>query len=101
MATAAYPATRLNPLLRAQLAQLDAEQVLELLGEILDPSVDNPFRYDNEQFDDALHRVTAAYQASYGRLRDAAEGRCADPDASFFDRADRLYDETRDGRAVA
>lgn len=101
MATASYPATRLNPLLRAQLAQLGAEQVLELLGEILEPSIDNPFRYDNEQFDDALHRVTAAYQASYGRLRDAAEGLHADPDASFFDRVDRLYDETRDGRAAA
>lgn len=101
MATA-YPATRLNPLLRAQLAQLDAEQVLELLGEILEPSADSPFTLDNDAFFDALEPVGAAYIAEARRLQIAAEGGADDPDASFFDAVDRAYDARRDalcGRA--
>ena len=102
MATAAYPATRLNPLLRAQLAQIDAGQVLELLGEILEPSVNSPFTLDNDAFFDALEPVGAAYIAAFRRLRAAADGDAIDHDASFFDAVDRAYDERRDalcGRA--
>lgn len=98
------PNTRLSPALRAQLSQLDAGQVLELLGEILEPSADSPFAIDNDAFFDALEPVGAAYIAEARRLQIAADGGADDPDASFFDAVDRAYDARRDalcGRAAA
>lgn len=88
--------TALSTTLRAQLAHLDAGQVLELLGEILEPSVNSPFTFDNDAFFDALEPVGAAYIAAFRRLRAAADGDAIDHDASFFDAVDRAYDERRD-----
>jgi hypothetical protein len=59
-----------SPLLKAELAKLDQEQILSLLGEIVEPSIHTPFDVDalSDDFMEALDPVTAAYRAAYARL---------------------------------
>lgn len=92
-------ATKLNAVLRAELAKLDAEQMLELLGEIVQPSIDTPFAVEDDAFTDALLPVEQAYSAAFAGLQAAALGEDTDPDAKFWNEADRRYDEARDARA--
>ena len=89
-------ATKLPLALRNELAKLDAEQVLELLGEIVQPSIATPFADLPEDFADALLPVEQAYSGAFASLQSIALGEDADPDAAFWNEADRRYDERRD-----
>ena len=64
--------------LRAELGKLDIEQILSLLGEILEPSIHTPFDYD-EDFADALIPVIAAYRDAYDDLACVAAGEHIEP----------------------
>lgn len=68
-------ASELSPTLRAELGKLNEAQILNLLGEIVEPSWQTPFdiNYLDEQFQDALLPVEKAYQAAYPQLARFAE----------------------------
>jgi hypothetical protein len=61
---------RLSPALVAELGKLNRAQLLDLLGEIVEPSIHTPFADDaqSEDFLEELEPVTAAYRAAYARL---------------------------------
>ena len=65
--------TTFSPALRAELGKLDVAQILDLLGEIVEPSIYTPFDYD-EDFQETLSPVTDAYRETYSRLVYAASG---------------------------
>jgi hypothetical protein len=88
--------TKLNPALRAELAKLDAEQVFELLGEIVQPSIGTPFTVEDDAFTDALAPIEAAYDAAYKGLAAIVSGEDADPEAAFWAEADYRYEQRRD-----
>jgi len=78
----------LSPTLLAELHKLDDEQIADLLGEILDPSVHCPFDA-SEGLLDAMAPISAAYRAAYPLWSEP------DPDAGIGNAADRAYDERR------
>jgi hypothetical protein len=51
----------ISPTLRAELAELTDAQIFDLLGEILEPSVNSPFDGQSEDLSEALEPITAAY----------------------------------------
>lgn len=63
-------APNFSPALRDELGKLDREQLLQLLGEIVEPSIHTPFDAyaQSEDFMDELEPITAAYRAAYARL---------------------------------
>lgn len=63
-----------NPTLRAELARLDLEQMLKLLGEIVEPSIYSPFTAEDDVFTDALEPVREAYCNAYRELAYVAAG---------------------------
>lgn len=75
--------------LRAELAKLDDEQIGDLLGEILEPSINTPFTMGDDLID-AMAPISAAYVAAYPLITEP------DPDASLWANADRLHDERGD-----
>lgn len=88
--------SKLPAALRAELAKLDCEQMLELLGEIVQPSIHTPFADMTDEFADALLPVEQAYSAAYKSLEAVVTGENVDPEAVFWNEADRRYDEARD-----
>ena len=62
-----YPPDRLPTALCAELAKLTDAQVVTLLGEIVEPSIDGPFRVE-EDFLEELEPVADAYCKAYARL---------------------------------
>jgi hypothetical protein len=62
-----------NATLIAELRKLDDEQILTLLGEIVEPSIYTPFD-TSEDFDEALEPITDAYRAAYAKLNAIAGG---------------------------
>jgi hypothetical protein len=57
----------------AELGKLDHQQILTLLGEIVEPSIYTPFD-TSEDFDEALEPITVAYRAAYAKLNAIAGG---------------------------
>lgn len=88
--------SKLPAALRAELAKLDAEQVLDLLGEIVQPSIDTPFTVEDDAFMGALAPIEAAYDAAYEGLAAIVSGEDADPEAELWDEADYRYEQRRD-----
>ena len=88
---------QLSPTLRAELAKLDAAGIIDLLGEILEPSIKSPITVCDDAFDDALHPVKCAFIDAYDALTVAASP-AIDPDAALYARADYLYECARDAR---
>lgn len=60
----------LTTTLRNELAKLDPAGILELLGEIVEPSIKSPFDAAafSDDFDDALHPVKCTYIDAYDAL---------------------------------
>ena len=67
-----------TPALRAELGKLDETGILDLLGEILEPSIISPFDY-SEDFADALIPAIKAYHAAYKDLACVAAGEHIEP----------------------
>ena len=66
--------------LRAELAKLDMEQILALLCELFNPTMDGPFSNVTERFSEELAVVDVAFEKAYRRL-DAAARREPEYDA--------------------
>lgn len=82
---------------RRILATLDVRQILEVLGEIVQPSIVCPFSVllDADDFCDALAPVERAYSEAFDALKAAADG-VVDPDEAKWAEADFRYEMMRD-----
>lgn len=60
--------------LRTELEKLNTEQVLLLLGKILQPTLRGPLSHIPDEFFDALWKVEQAFNAAYKQLEFVATG---------------------------